>query len=173
MQIRKIAVVGGGPAGMLAGIRAGELGADVTLIEKNPLLGKKLLLSGKGRCNLTNLVDLDLFLKRFSQNGAFLRDALKKFSAQDLINFFEKRGLKLNVERQLRVFPASNKSDSVLEVLKKELEKNKVKIIYKGRMKDIFISDGRVKGLLLSDGKVIPADKIILACGGGFYKFSG
>ena len=158
---------------MLAGIRAGELGADVTLIEKNPLLGKKLLLSGKGRCNLTNLVDLDLFLKRFSQNGAFLRDALKKFSAQDLINFFEKRGLKLNVERQLRVFPASNKSDSVLEVLKKELEKNKVKIIYKGRMKDIFISDGRVKGLLLSDGKVIPADKIILACGGVSYKFTG
>lgn len=169
----KVVVVGGGPAGMLAGIRAAGLGSEVTLIEKNPILGKKLLLSGKGRCNLTNLIDPDLFLKRFSQNGAFLRDALKKFSPRDLINFFEKRGLKLNIERQLRVFPASNSSTSVLEALKKELQKNKVKIIYKAALKDIFITEGKVKGSLLSDGRVIPADKIILATGGVSYKFTG
>lgn len=192
MEIKKIVVVGGGPAGMMAGIRAAHLQQDVTLIEKNPILGKKLLLSGKGRCNLTNSCNLDSFLKRFSGNGQFLRDAFKKFFNQDLINFFEKRGLRLKIERQLRVFPVTDKSDSVLEVLKKELSKNKVnpvrntmqvspdkivsngvKIIYKAKMKDIVIQDNRIKGLVLSDGRLIPADRLILATGGVSYASTG
>jgi len=192
VEIKKIVVVGGGPAGMMAGIRAAHLQQDVTLIEKNPILGKKLLLSGKGRCNLTNSCNLDSFLKRFSGNGQFLRDAFKKFFNQDLINFFEKRGLRLKIERQLRVFPVTDKSDSVLEVLKKELSKNKVnpvrntmqvspdkivsngvKIIYKAKMKDIVIQDNRIKGLVLSDGRLIPADRLILATGGVSYASTG
>ena len=168
---------------MMAGIRASELRQDVTLIEKNPFLGKKLLLSGKGRCNLTNACDLDSFIKRFSSNGQFLRDAFKKFFNLDLIRFFEKNGLKLKTERQLRVFPETNRSDSVVEVLKKELSKNKVKIIYRAIMKDIFtqplragagfMQENRIKGLLLRDGKIIPADRLILATGGVSFGFTG
>ena len=173
METKRIVVVGGGPAGMMAAIRAGQLSQDITLIEKNPLLGKKLLLSGKGRCNLTNLCDMDSFLKRFSKNGEFLRDAFKKFFNQDLMRFFEERGLKLKVERQQRVFPETDKSDSILEVLKKELEKGKVRIIYKAQLKDILLRGEQVKGLLLGDGKVLSADKIILATGGISYRQTG
>ena len=173
MDAKKVVVVGGGPAGMMAAIRASQLRQDVTLIEKNPTLGKKLLLSGKGRCNLTNACELEAFLKRFSQNGQFLRDAFKKFFHQDLINFFEKRGLKLKVERQQRVFPVTDKSDSIIKVLKEELHKHKIKVIYNCLMKDIFIQDNKVKGLLLKDGKAICADKVILATGGVSYGFTG
>ena len=166
-------VVGGGPAGMMAAIRSGELKQAVTLIEKNPILGKKLLLSGKGRCNLTNLCDLDSFLKRFSGSGQFLRDAFKKFFNRDLINFFEQRGLKLKTERQLRVFPETDRANSILEVLKKELQKNKVKIITKSRLKDIAIQDNKVKGIYLSDSRFINCDRMILATGGISYSFTG
>jgi predicted Rossmann fold flavoprotein len=173
VQAKKIVVVGGGPAGMMAAIRAGHFQQEVTLVEKNPLLGKKLLLSGKGRCNLTNSSDLDLFLKRFSKNGEFLRDAFKKFFNQDLINFFQSRGLKLKIERQQRVFPATDKANSILAVLKKELQKNKVKIIPGAAMKDVITQDRKIKGLLLDSGKILPADKVILATGGVSYSFTG
>lgn len=173
MKAQRIVVVGAGPAGMMAAIRAGQLQQDVTLIEKNPIPGKKLLLSGKGRCNLTNLCDLDAFLQRFSGNSQFLRDAFKKFFNRDLINFFEQRGLKLKAERQLRLFPVTDKASSVLEVLRKELQKNKVKIIYKSAMKDILLRDNQVKGILLSDGRFLSADKVILATGGVSYSFTG
>lgn len=173
MDVKKVVVVGGGPAGMMAAIRAGQLHQDVTLIEKNPTLGKKLLLSGKTRGNLTNTCELEAFLKRFSQNGQFLRDAFKKFFHQDLINFFEKRGLKLKVERQQRVFPVTDKSDSIIKVLKEELHKHKVKVMYNCAIKDIFIQNNKVKGLLLKEGKAISADKVILATGGVSYAFTG
>lgn len=158
---------------MMAAIRAAELRQDITLIEKNPILGKKLLLSGKGRCNLTNACDLDSFIKRFWGNGQFLRDAFNKFFNLDLMRFFQQRGLKLKTERQLRVFPQTNRSDSIAEVLKKELYKNKVKIIYRAIMKDIFMQENKIRGLLLGDGKIIPADRLILATGGVSYGFTG
>ncbi|MFH0935456.1 MAG: NAD(P)/FAD-dependent oxidoreductase [Candidatus Omnitrophota bacterium] len=173
MRIKKIIVVGGGPAGMMAAIRAAQLKQPVTLVEKNPALGKKLLLSGKGRCNLTNSCDLDSFLQRFSGNAQFLRDAFKKFFNRQLMDFFQDRGLKLRVERQLRVFPATDKSDSVLQVLKKELERLKVNVLYKRRLEDIVVRDGQVKGVRLSGGEIIPAEKIILATGGVSYGFTG
>ncbi len=173
MELKKIVVVGGGPAGIMAAIRASEIQQGVTLLEKNPALGQKLLLSGKGRCNLTNSCQLNTFLEKFSKNGEFFRDAFKRFFNQDLINFFEKRGLKLKVERQLRVFPVTDKSNSIIEVLKKELDKNKVKILYRSWLKDIIIQDNKIKGLLLADGSFRPADKIILATGGVSYGFTG
>ena len=173
MNEKRIVVVGGGPAGMMAAIRAGELRQNVTLIEKKPVLGKKLLLSGKGRCNLTNACDLASFIKRFSRNGQFLRDAFNKFFNLDLMRFFEQRGLKLKTERQLRVFPQTDRSDSVEEVLKKELNKNKVKIIYRAIMKDIFMQDNKIKGVLLADGSIISADRLILATGGVSFAFTG
>jgi len=170
---KKIVVVGGGPAGMMAAIRASSLGQETTLVEKNPILGKKLLLSGKGRCNLTNACDLDSFIQRFSGNGQFLRDAFKKFFNSDLIRFFETRGLKLKTERQLRVFPQTDRSCSVVEVLKKELRKDKVKIIYNATMRDILIQENEIKGLLLGDGRAISADRLILATGGVSFSFTG
>lgn len=173
MAAKKIVVVGAGPSGMTAAIRAAELLQEVTLIEKNSAPGEKLLLSGKGRCNITNACSLDLFLQRFSKNGQFLRDAFQKFFNQDLIRFFQTRGLKLKTERQLRVFPESNRASSVTEVLKKELRKNKVKILYNTSMQDIFIQDRKVKGLLLSGGRSLAAERIILATGGVSYSFTG
>ena len=173
MQTKKIVVVGGGPAGMMAAIRSAQLDQDVILLEKNPTLGRKLLLSGKGRCNLTNACDLQLFLKRYSHTADFLRDAFKKFFNQELMSFFEERGLQLKVERQLRVFPVSDFSSSILEVLKKELEKSSVKIIYKTSLKDIVVSNNAVAAVVTSDGRSIPADRVILATGGISYAFTG
>ena len=158
---------------MMAAIRAGQLNRAVTLIEKNPILGKKLLYSGKGRCNLTNACELDSFLLRFPRQGQFLRDAFKKFFNRDLMDFFESRGLRLKVERQLRVFPASDRSDSIIKILKEELEKNKVKVMYSCQMKDVSIQDNKVKGLLLKDGNTVSADRLIIATGGISYGFTG
>ncbi len=173
MNPKRIVVIGAGPAGMMSVIRAGEQKQPVTLIEKNPSCGKKLLLSGKGRCNLTNTCDLDAFIERFSGQGAFLRDAFKKFFHQDLMRFFQERGLKLKVERQLRVFPATDRSSSVLKVLTDALKQNKVNILFNSTLKDILIEDSRVKAALLTDGRMIPADRIILATGGASYSFTG
>ncbi len=156
----------------MAAIRAGELGAEVILFERNAQAGRKLLLSGKGRCNLTNACGLDDFLQRFS-HGQFLRDAFKKFFNQDLMRFFEKNGLKLKIERQGRVFPESGRSSSILNVLLKQLEQNKVKIIFDSRVTQIFVKNKQARGVILENGKVISADKVILATGGVSYGFTG
>lgn len=173
MQNHKIVVIGAGPAGMMAAIRAAHLGQKVILVEKNSILGNKLLLSGKGRCNLTNACELDLFLKRFSKSGQFLRDAFKKFFNQELMNFFQERGLELKVERQLRVFPVTDSSSSVVDILKQELIKQNVSIIFKSKLKDVLIKDNSVKGLYLDDGEYVSCDKLILATGGISYSFTG
>jgi predicted Rossmann fold flavoprotein len=171
-QKRSIIVVGAGPAGMMAAIRGSQLGQSVTLIEKNPSPGHKLLLSGKGRCNLTNTCGLDEFLAHFS-NGAFLRDAFKKFFNQDLMGFFEKRGLKLKVERQERVFPANDRSVSIRDVLTRELEHHKVTMIYKRSVQDIAVASGKVRAVKLNDKSELLADRLILATGGVSYAFTG
>lgn len=158
---------------MMAAIRAGQLHQQVVLLEKNAGLGRKLLLSGKGRCNLTNACSLDEFLGHFSKNGQFLRDAFKKFFNQDLMNFFEERGLPVKVERQMRVFPVSDRSASILDVLEKELIKNNVEIIFKAKIKSLSAVDNKVKGLYLADGQFLPADKIILATGGVSFSLTG
>ena len=173
MDAKKIVVVGAGPAGMMAAIRAGALNAKVKLLEKNSFPAQKLLLSGKGRCNLTNASSLDAFYPRFSKNGEFLRDAFKKFSNLDLMQFFEKNGLRLNVERQLRVFPETNRSASVLGVLKKELEKSRVEIIYNAVARDVVLRGNNIKGVLLFNNKIVSADKVIFATGGVTYSFTG
>lgn len=173
MQNRKIIVIGAGPAGMMAAIRAAEYKADVILLEKNSSLGRKLLLSGKGRCNLTNACGLDAFLGRFSGNADFLRDAFGKFFNLELMEFFEKRGLKLKVERQERVFPVTDSSASILQVLNKELVKQNVKITTNAQVKEILFVKGQIAGVKLADGKIINASKVILATGGVSYGFTG
>ncbi|MFH1479475.1 MAG: NAD(P)/FAD-dependent oxidoreductase [Candidatus Omnitrophota bacterium] len=171
--MEKIVVIGAGPAGMMASIRASEAGGEVILIEKNPILGKKLLLTGKERCNLTNACTLDEFLERFSGNKEFLRDAFKKFFNKDLMDFFENRGLRLKIERQGRVFPATDRSDSIVEVLKKELLKHDVKTYFGSTVKDVLVDKDAIKGVKLQDGQEILASKVILTTGGVSYGFTG
>ncbi|MDD5120610.1 MAG: NAD(P)/FAD-dependent oxidoreductase [Candidatus Omnitrophica bacterium] len=173
MKKIKIAVVGGGPSGMMAAIRAASLGQETTIFEGKISLGNKLLLSGKGRCNLTNTEDIQYFLKRFNNGGEFLRDAFKKFFHPELISFFQERGLKLAVERQMRVFPLSERSSGVLNVLKKELEKNNVKVICNSRVSGLIIVEGKIKGIRLENGREIECDRVILATGGASYSFTG
>ncbi len=171
--MRPIAVAGGGPAGMMAAIRASQLGCDVTLLEKNPSLGRKILLSGKGRCNLTNACELEPFLNRFSRNGQFLRDAFAKFFNLQLMEFFEERGVRLKVERQQRVFPATDRSTSIVKALESQLGKSKVTIRFKAALKDVLVKDGRVEGVRLQDGTILHAGALILATGGVSYAFTG
>ena len=173
MQKIKIVVVGAGPSGMMAAIRAAGHGQEVTLLERKDSAGNKLLLSGKGRCNLTNTEELEYFLKRFSRNGDFLRDAFKKFFNRELMEFFEQRGLKLKVERQLRVFPQTDRSASVLDILKKELEISGVQVIYKAKVIGVLLSADKVKAVRLENGRNIACDRVILAGGGASYGFTG
>ena len=158
---------------MISAIRAGELDQEVILLEKKPSLGNKLLLSGKGRCNLTNACDLEPFLKRFSKGGEFLRDAFKKFFNQELIDFFEKGGLKLKVERQMRVFPVTDSSSSILNVLISGLTKNNVEFLPKAEVKDIIAEGAKVKEVILIGGKRILCDCVVLATGGVSYTLTG
>lgn len=158
---------------MMAAIRAGELGADVTLIEKNPSAGRKLLLTGKGRCNLTNAVEPEMMIKRFFHGGEFLRDAFRKFSNLDLIRFFETRNFKLGTERQMRVFPASGASAGVLGLLLKEANKNKVKTEFKADVRELLIENNTAKGVALGSKRIFRADSIIIATGGISYAFTG
>ena len=117
----KVIVIGGGPAGMMAAIRAAEGGAKVTLFEKNNRLGRKLSITGKGRCNLTNIADVSEVVKNIPGNGKFLFSALKNFTTADTINFFESLGLKTKLERGGRIFPQSDNAAEVIEVLTKKL----------------------------------------------------
>jgi len=158
---------------MMAAIRARALAQEVTLLEKKNTLGNKLLLSGKGRCNLTNTQDLPDFLKRFSKNGDFLRDAFKKFFNQELISFFKERGLQFKIERQMRVFPQSDRSSSILSILENELHKTGVQVICHSKVTSVIVSGGQARGVLLENGQNILGDRVILACGGASYSFTG
>ena len=169
----RIIIVGAGSAGMMAAIRASQLTPEVVLVEKNSHPGNKLLLSGKGRCNITNNCELEVFLKRFPLNGQFLRDAFKKFFNRDLIEFFRERGLVLKIERQGRVFPETDRSASIVEVLKKELVKNRVMTAYNVTVTGLQVKAGKISGVRLESGEVVLVDKVILATGGVTYSFTG
>jgi len=173
MNKKKIVVVGGGPAGMMAAITAGGKAHNVVLLEKNHMLGKKLLLTGNSRCNLTNSRELDSFLSHYSKNGAFLRDAFKQFFNRDLIRFFEKRGLGCISDGEKRVFPRDDKAQSVLEILKNELLNNKVSIFYNSPAGGIISSKKQVTGIKLENGKIISCNAVILATGGISYPETG
>ncbi|MDD4902608.1 MAG: NAD(P)/FAD-dependent oxidoreductase [Patescibacteria group bacterium] len=169
-----VAVIGGGPGGMMAAGRAGELGARVVLLEKNKRLGAKLLITGKGRCNITNQTDSEReMIEAFGKNGKFLYPALKKFGVADVIDFFAKQGVKTKVERGNRVFPTSDSSRDVLDALVDYLNKAKVEIRYNSAVKEIAVKDKRIEKVVLFGGRVIVADKYILATGGKSYSATG
>jgi len=171
--MKKIIIIGAGPAGMMAAIKAAEQGAEVTLLEKKPEAGKKLKITGKGRCNLTSGLDKELFLSGYAGgSGRFLYSALNEFSNQDLIDFFTARGVPCKVERGNRVFPCSEKAGDVVNALLGNLLKLKVKIIYNCRVDGLGINDGHMNGVKCG-GQVLPAPAVIIAAGGMSYPGTG
>ncbi len=164
-------VIGGGPAGMLAAITAARQGSRVLLLEKNDRLGKKLLITGKGRCNVTNHCSAQEVLQNTPRNGRFLYSAMDAFSPDQVIAFFEENGCPLKTERGNRVFPVSDKSVSVLECLQKQLRAAGV-IVQTAKVLDICTADGIVTGVKTAT-ETIPADWVILATGGVSYPATG
>lgn len=171
-QVYDVAVIGAGPSGIMAAIRASELGSKVVVIEKNNMIGKKLLITGKGRCNITNACDPEGFVKKFGGCGQFLRNSFYAFSSDDLVDFFNKAGVEMKTERQGRVFPATNRSASVVEALKRSLASNGAEVMYESSVRSIKKSAGAF--VIELDGKdSINAKKVIIATGGASYKDTG
>ena len=171
MMNKKIVVVGGGAAGMMAAIFAAEQGAEVTLLEPNERLGKKLNITGKGRCNVTNNADLETLLANTPKNGKFLYSAFSKFDGRDAMAFFEKIGVPLKTERGNRVFPVSDRAFDVSGALERKLKALKVALI-KDRAVSLGITEGAVSEVV-GEKKAYPADAIILATGGVSYPATG
>ncbi|MBU1177998.1 NAD(P)/FAD-dependent oxidoreductase [Patescibacteria group bacterium] len=171
-----LAVIGGGPAGMMAAGQAAELGSRVVLLEKNEQLGIKLLLAGKGRCNITNAEeDLSKFINSYGRNGRFLYSALHKFSNREVVEFFVDRGVKTKIERGGRVFPASDNAREVVSCLEKYLADNRVEIKFNSAVEKIIIGSGnkKIAKVILKNGGEIVADNFVLAAGGKSYPGTG
>lgn len=143
----KVVVIGGGPAGMLAAISAARLGDEVIILEKMNSCGRKLLITGKGRCNITSSLDISEFIKNTPGNGKFLYGAFNNFTNQDIIELLNKNGVEVKEERGNRVFPVSDKSLDVLKALIKELNKLNVKIITNAKVIEILAKDNKVIGV--------------------------
>ena len=167
----RVVVVGGGAAGMMSAISAAEYGADVTLFERNDRMGKKLRITGKGRCNVTNDCDVNEFLSNVPTNPRFLYTALSQFSTEDTKAFFEDAGVPLKTERGKRVFPVSDRAGDIVAALEKRCRSLGVHIIHK-RVQNIIIRDGRVYGVLTGEGET-EADAVILCTGGRSYPVTG
>lgn len=168
---KKIVVVGGGAAGMMAAICAAEQGAEVTLLEPNERLGKKLNITGKGRCNVTNNADLETLLANIPKNGKFLYSAFSKFDGRDAMAFFEKIGVPLKTERGNRVFPVSDRAFDVSGALERRLRALKVSMV-RDRAVSLGLIEGAVTGVV-GEKRVYSADAVILATGGVSYPATG
>ena len=171
----KVIVIGGGPAGMMAAITSAENENEVILLEKNKGLGKKLLITGKGRCNITSSLPMEDFIKNTPGNGMFLYSAYNKFTNQDIISFLKKQGLDVKEERGNRIFPVTDKSQDVLNCFEKKLKNLKnVKIMYEMPVSEILINEEkRITGVKCKNGAIINAEKVILATGGKSYPLTG
>ena len=168
----KVIVIGAGASGLMAGGYAGYYGNDVLIFEKNEYVGRKLRITGKGRCNLTNNCDNTAFLANVPTNSRFLYSAINSFNAQDTMNFFEEKGLALKTERGNRVFPVSDKAVDVVEVLKKFVKDNGCRVIHE-EIKSLVVQDNTVCGVKTVQGKTYHADRVIVATGGKSYPKTG
>ena len=161
-----IVIIGGGAAGMMAAIHAARLGAQVTLLERNPKLGKKVYITGKGRCNVTNDCTLDEFMKEVPRNPRFLYSALSYFTPQGMMELLEDAGCPVVVQRGRRVVPASEKASDVNRALEQTMRELGVRIVFEARVKEVATEDGAVTGVVLMDGRTFACDRVIVATGG-------
>ena len=173
----KVLVIGGGPAGMMAAITASQNKNKVILIEKMQTLGRKLLITGKGRCNITSSLPIEEFIKNTPGNGMFLYSCYQKYTNKDIIEFLKEEGLEVKEERGNRIFPVTDKSQDVLNCFRKKLEKEKVEIHYNTEVKEILYKEDEngtkeATGVKTNKGDIL-ADKIILATGGKSYPLTG
>lgn len=171
--MKQVVIVGGGAAGMYAGIFAARAGHKVQIFEKNEKLGKKLFITGKGRCNLTNAADMEQLFGAVCRNEKFLYSAFYGHSNDMVMEQFESFGVPLKTERGERVFPISDHSSDVISALKRTLEKEGVSIHLNTQVKQLVFKEERVCGVALSDGREIPADAVIVATGGLSYPGTG
>ena len=170
--MKKVIVIGGGASGLMAAGIAGK-NADVLVLEKNDRVGRKLAITGKGRCNVTNSADISEFIENTPGNGRFLYSAFYSFTNDDTINFFNKLGVETKVERGGRVFPVSDSAKDIVNALSRVLRENNVKIRYNVVAKEVITENGKVAGVKLSSGEIINCDKVIIATGGKSYPATG
>jgi predicted Rossmann fold flavoprotein len=168
----KVIVVGAGPAGIMASLSASK-NNEVTLIERNSEIGKKLKLTGGGRCNITNNRDIEEFFDKIVTNKKFLYSALYTFSNTTLLEYFSNNNLEYKAEYDQKVFTKSDKADEVIEIFKRDLMKNDVKVLYNTKVNDFIIEDEIIKGIITEDGKKIYADSVIVTTGGKSYPTTG
>lgn len=178
MKNMKVVVIGGGPAGMMAAITSAKQGNDVILLEKMKSCGRKLLITGKGRCNITSSLPMDKFIENIPENGKFLYSAFKNFTNQDIITLLKENNVNVKEERGNRIFPLSDRSLDVLQAFENEMKKNNVKIYTETEVKEIKIKDNavnKVSYLNKRSGIVeeILTEKVILATGGKSYPLTG
>lgn len=172
-------IVGGGAAGMMAAVAAADSGGRVCLIEKNEKLGKKLFITGKGRCNITNAADMDTLLENVCVNRKFLYSAFYDFDNRAVMDFLEQAGCPLKTERGERVFPVSDHSSDVTAAFVRELKKRNVRVLLNTEVKALTVSreDGaekpRITGVRLADGTELAAEKVIVCTGGVSYPSTG
>lgn len=171
MTNKKVIVIGGGASGLMAAGISSFYGADVTIIEKNNRVGRKIMITGKGRCNITNNCDVQSFISNVPTNGKFLYSALNNFSPYDTINFFEERGLKLKTERGNRVFPVSDKAVDVVDTLKDYVDENGCKFVEDEALA-LIIKDSKIIGVKCKNDSYY-ADCVIVCCGGKSYPRTG
>lgn len=171
--MKKVIVIGGGAAGMMAAVQAAKNGAEVTLLEKMKRPGKKMLITGKGRCNITNSADLRELIKNMTGNGSFLYSAFHQFSNEDTVAFFEKLGVPTKVERGGRVFPVSDKAADVVGAMLRALNRLDVRVLTDIEVKDIRSEGGAARGVETGSGAFYPCDAVILATGGISYPATG
>lgn len=170
----KVIVVGGGPAGIMSAISAAREGNTVILLEKNNSLGKKLLITGKGRCNITSSINIEDFIKNIPGNGKFLYSSFQNFTNEDIINLIESNGIKVKQERGNRIFPTTDKAGDVLNCFIKEIQKYKnISIKTNSKVQKILVENSLVKGVVLENGESLLAEKVILATGGKSYPSTG
>ena len=171
--MKQILVIGAGPAGMMAAIRAAENGAAVTLLAKMKRPGRKLTITGKGRCNITNAADVPEIIRNIHGNGAFLNSSMRAFDNQDVMEFFRQQGVPVKVERGNRVFPVSDKAQDVVDAMVHRLHELDVRIELEMPVADILLQEGRVAGVRTKSGAHYKADAVILAVGGASYPGTG
>ena len=169
----KVIVIGGGAAGMMAAISAAKKGHRVALYEKNEKLGKKVFITGKGRCNVTNACEVEDLFQNVISNPKFLYSGFYGFDNQAVMQFFEDAGCRLKIERGERVFPLSDHSSDIIRALQEELRINHVMIYLNTTVKEIKIENGKMAGVILKDGTQVEGNHVIVATGGKSYPLTG